>query len=52
MTVAADRFRDARGVDHSVDLALSTLGTGEYLLIVETTAGEFAARRGVRFSVR
>jgi hypothetical protein len=51
-TIAADRFATARSVDHQIELPLSTLARGEYLLTVEATAGEYAARRGVRFTVR
>jgi VWFA-related protein len=49
--LAAERFNDTRAVDHRIELPLSTLGGGEHLLVVETTAGEHAARRGVRFIV-
>jgi len=52
VTLAAERFNDTRAVDHRIELPLSTLGGGEYLLVVETTAGERSARRGVRFSVQ
>jgi VWFA-related protein len=52
VTIAADRFKDARVADHRIELPLSTLAKGQYLLTVDTTAGEYSARRGVRFSVQ
>ena len=52
VTIATDRFASARAADHRVELPLSTLAKGEYLLTVDAKAGEYAARRGVRFAVR
>jgi VWFA-related protein len=52
VTIAADRFRDTHAADHRIELPLSTLARGQYLLTMETTAGEYAARRGVRFTVQ
>jgi VWFA-related protein len=51
-TVAADRFAATHAADHRIGLPLSTLAQGEYLLTIETTAGQLSARRGVRFTVR
>ena len=52
VTIATARFASARAADHQVALPLSTLAMGEYLLTVDIQAGEYAARRGVRFAVR
>jgi VWFA-related protein len=52
VTIAADHFKDAHAADHRIELPLSTLARGQYLLTIETTAGELAARRGVRFTVQ
>ena len=50
--LAADRFAQNHAADHRVELPLSKLAKGDYLLTIETTAGALAARRGVRFTVR
>jgi hypothetical protein len=52
VTIAAERFDDTHAADHRIELPLSALAKGEYLLTIETRAGEFAARRGLRFSVQ
>jgi hypothetical protein len=52
VTIAADRFKDAHAVNHRIELPFSTLARGDYLLTIETSAGELAARRGLRFSIR
>jgi len=51
-TIAADRFTDAHAADHRIELPLSTLAKGQYLLTIETAAGEYSARRGVRFTLQ
>jgi VWFA-related protein len=48
----ADRFSEGRGADHRIELPLSSLAKGEYLLTVEATAGQLTARRGLRFTVQ
>jgi VWFA-related protein len=50
-TVAAARFTPARSADIHVDLPVSRLANGEYLLTVEANLGGAFARRELRFRV-
>ncbi len=47
----AQEFDALRAADYSVDLPVTTLAPGPYLLTFEATLGEHVARRHVRFSV-
>ena len=51
-TIDATAFSRARAADHRVDLPLTTLRSGEYLLTVDVTAGDKRAQRWLRFRVR
>jgi VWFA-related protein len=51
-TLPAERFGRNHGADYSVELPLVQLGVGEYLLTIEAAYGQYAARRGVRFTVQ
>jgi hypothetical protein len=48
----ADRFAANHGADYRLELPLTKLEPGEYLLTIEAAHGQSIARRGVRFSVR
>jgi VWFA-related protein len=50
-TLEPARFQSGRFADYSLDLPLSRLGAGDYLLTVEATAQKNSARRDVRFQV-
>jgi len=50
-TLEPARFQSGRFADYSIDLPLSRLGAGDYLLTVEATAQKNSARRDVRFQV-
>jgi hypothetical protein len=50
-SLTADRFAASHGADHRIDLPIERLGSGEYLLAIEATQGEYTARRGVRFTI-
>jgi hypothetical protein len=50
-SLTADRFAANQAADHRIDLPIERLGSGEYLLTIEATQGEYTARRGVRFTV-
>jgi VWFA-related protein len=51
-TLAADKFGRNRGGDYQLDLPLSTLAPGDYLVTFDTAIGNKTAHRDVRFSVR
>ena len=52
VALGADQFSQRHEVDHRVDLPLSKLTPGDYLLTIDATAGDYAARRGLRFVVQ
>ena len=43
---------EPRSADYLLDLPLSTLAAGDYLLTVEATRGEHTVGRDIRFGVR
>jgi hypothetical protein len=51
-TLTAERFADNNGADYRINLPAERLGSGEYLLTIETSQGKQTARRGVRFTVQ
>jgi VWFA-related protein len=51
-TLDPSRFNPARTADVHVDLPLSRLGPGSYLLRIDAALGEATVRRELRFSVR
>ena len=51
-SIAVERFSTERSTEYQLQLPLSTLTPGDYLLTIEATAGKVAARRDVRFQVR
>ncbi len=50
--LAAESFGASHSADVRLDVPIGSLDTGEYLLVVDATRGDLAARRGVRFNVR
>jgi len=44
-------FDESRAADYSIDLPVTSLAPGPYLLTFEATLGDYLARREVRFSV-
>jgi hypothetical protein len=52
VTLAADSFGAAHSADCRLDVPVSVLDAGQYLLVVDATRGDLSARRGVRFAVR
>ncbi len=50
--LGAERFARQRGADHAIELPLTRLAPGEYLLQTEAVAGTNRARGLVRFRVR
>ena len=50
--IAIDRFGSERSAEYQLQLPLSTLTAGEYLLTTEAAAGKALAKRDVRFQVR
>jgi VWFA-related protein len=52
VTLGPDRFSSERSADYRLDLANAKLGAGDYLLTIEASAANNAARRLVRFRVR
>ena len=52
LTIPVESFATDRAADVTVELPLSRLEPGEYLLTLETGAGATAMRRDVRFAVR
>jgi hypothetical protein len=50
--LGAERFAPNRGADHSIELPLTRLPPGEYLLRAEAVAGALRANGSARFSVR
>lgn len=49
--LAPDRFTTGNGAEYSIDVPLSTLMPGHYLLTVEATLGSDRATQHVRFQV-
>jgi hypothetical protein len=47
-----ERFDATRAVEHRLDLPLSRLAPGPYLLTIDAHLGKQATRRDVRFTVR
>ena len=52
LTLSADRFRSDRSADYRLDVPLSRLVAGQYLLTIEAAGGRKTVSRDVRFSVR
>ena len=50
-TLEPGRFQPGRAADYQLDLPLSRLTGGDYLLTIDATAEQHAARRDVRFRV-
>ena len=52
VAIDAERFAETHAADHRIELPLTRLGGGPYLLTIDATAGQSSARRGVRFSAQ
>jgi VWFA-related protein len=52
LALTADSFGAAHSADCRLDVPVSVLDAGQYLLVVDATRGDLSARRGVRFAVR
>ena len=52
LTLSADRFRSDRSADYRLDVPLSRLVAGQYLLTIEAAGGRNTVSRDVRFRVR
>jgi hypothetical protein len=51
VALTADSFGAAHSADCRLDVPVSVLEAGQYLLVLDATQGNLAARRGVRFAV-
>jgi len=52
LTLSADRFRSDRSADYRLDVPLSRLVAGQYLLAIEAAGGRNTVSRDVRFRVK
>ena len=52
LTLSADRFGTERSADYRLDVPLSRLVAGQYLLTIEAAGGKNTVTRDVRFSMR
>ena len=50
--LTADQFKTDRASDARVDLPLTKLARGEYLLMIEATIGKATTQRSIRFSIK